>query len=85
MPQVRDIMSSDPTVVTPEETLQRAAQIMLDLDVGALPVCDGKQVVGMVTDRDIAVRGVAAGSATVTLKDSKTTLTVPVTASPRCR
>lgn len=63
MPQVRDIMSSDPTAVTPEESLQHAAQIMLDLDVGALPVCDGRQVVGMVTDRDIAVRGVAAGLA----------------------
>ncbi|MBI5271735.1 MAG: CBS domain-containing protein [Burkholderiales bacterium] len=63
MPQVRDIMSHDPETISPEETLQRAAQIMLDLDIGALPVCDGKRVVGMVTDRDIAVRGVAAGLA----------------------
>jgi len=63
MPTVSDIMTTSVQVVGPEETLQRAAQLMLDLDVGALPVCNGKQLLGMVTDRDITVRGVAAGLA----------------------
>src|SRR5690242_3884167 len=61
MPIVSDIMSPSPQVIGPEDTLQRAARMMKDLNVGALPVCNGKRVLGMVTDRDIAVRGVAAG------------------------
>ena len=44
-----------------DETLQAAARRMQEMDVGALPVLDGRAVAGMVTDRDIAVRGVAAG------------------------
>ena len=63
MPTVSEIMSTDVQVIEPEETIQRAAQIMQDLDVGALPVCNGKQLLGMVTDRDITIRGVAAGLA----------------------
>jgi CBS domain-containing protein len=63
MPNVSEIMSTDVCVVEPQESLQRAAQLMQDLDVGALPVCDGKKLLGMVTDRDLAVRGVAAGLA----------------------
>jgi len=61
MPTVSEIMSTSVQVIEPDETLQRAAQIMQDLDVGALPVCNGKRLLGMVTDRDITIRGVAAG------------------------
>lgn len=61
MPTIAEIMTTDVQVIEPEETLQRAAQIMQDLDVGALPVCNGRRLLGMVTDRDITVRGVAAG------------------------
>ena len=61
MVKVSEIMSPNPQVVGPEDTLQRAARMMQELDVGALPVCNGKQVLGMLTDRDIAIRGVAAG------------------------
>lgn len=61
MPHVSEIMSPSPQVIGPEDTLQRAARMMKDLNVGALPVCNGKHVLGMVTDRDIAIRGVAAG------------------------
>ena len=61
MSKVSEIMSPNPQVIGPEDTLQRAARMMQELDVGALPVCNGKQVLGMVTDRDIAIRGVAAG------------------------
>lgn len=47
--------------VSPQESLRQAAQMMDDLNVGALPVCDDGRLVGMVTDRDITVRGVSAG------------------------
>src|SRR5687768_8171378 len=58
---VRDIMSKTVKVVSPEATLQQAAEQMRELDVGSLLVCDGERLVGMVTDRDIAVRAVARG------------------------
>ena len=63
MSNVSEIMSCDVQVIGPEESLQRAAQLMDQLNVGALPVCDGKRLLGMVTDRDITVRGTAAGLA----------------------
>ena len=63
MPNVSEIMSTDVRSIEPQESLRRAAQLMHDLDVGALPVCDGERLLGMVTDRDITVRGVAAGLA----------------------
>jgi len=63
MPIVNEIMSTDVQVVAPQATLREAAQMMLALDVGALPVCEGRALRGMVTDRDITVRGVAAGLA----------------------
>jgi len=61
MPNVSEIMSTDVQMIGPEESLQRAAQLMDQLNVGALPVCSGRQLLGMVTDRDITVRGTAAG------------------------
>ena len=48
-------------VVRPDESLQRAAQVMDELNVGSLPVCDKTGLVGMITDRDITVRAMAAG------------------------
>lgn len=63
MQRVSEIMTRDVRFIAPQESLQRAAQLMNELDVGALPVCEGDRLVGMVTDRDIAVRAVAAGRA----------------------
>jgi CBS domain-containing protein len=59
--QLKDIMTPKVEVISPEATIQEAAQKMSQLDVGPLPVCDGEQLVGMLTDRDIAVRAVAEG------------------------
>jgi CBS domain-containing protein len=59
-----DIMTEQPTAVTPETTLQEAAHLMEDLDVGILPVVadrEGRRLSGVITDRDIAVRAVAHG------------------------
>ena len=61
MAKVADIMTRSIATVQREETIQAAAARMREMDVGSLPVLDGKAVVGMVTDRDIAVRGVAEG------------------------
>src|SRR5262249_11853376 len=59
--QVRDIMTPSAKVIHPSNTLQEAAEIMKELDVGTLPVCEEDRLVGMVTDRDITVRAVAEG------------------------
>ena len=61
MNRIADIMTRSVAVVGRDETLQAAARRMKEMDVGALPVTDGKALVGMVTDRDIMVRGVAEG------------------------
>jgi predicted transcriptional regulator len=57
-------MTANPQVVTPNDSIQRAAQIMRDSDVGVVPVVDDQgsmRLAGIVTDRDIAVRVVAEG------------------------
>ncbi len=61
MRSISEVMTTDVEVVRPEETLRDAARAMADLDVGSLPVCDGRKLVGMITDRDITVRAVAEG------------------------
>lgn len=60
--KARDLMTSNPSFVTPNDPIARAAQIMFDFDVGIVPVVDdqiSKHLVGLITDRDIAVRCVA--------------------------
>jgi CBS-domain-containing membrane protein len=57
--QIRDVMSSDVSVASPSDSIQYVAARMAELDVGVLPVGENDKLVGMVTDRDIAVRGVA--------------------------
>lgn len=62
--QAKEIMTRDPQCCTPSDTLQIAARLMADFDCGCLPVVErtaGNRVVGVLTDRDIAVRGVARG------------------------
>jgi CBS domain-containing protein len=59
--KVSEAMTRDVRVANPEETVQQAARMMADLDAGALPVGDNDHLVGMITDRDIAIRGVAKG------------------------
>lgn len=61
MKTIADVMSRDVTSVTPDDTIQRAAELMDDLDIGALPVTEGNRLVGIVTDRDITIRATAAG------------------------
>lgn len=59
--KVRDIMTTSVTSLTPDDTVTRAASIMKEQDIGSIPVCQGSNVVGIITDRDITLRSVASG------------------------
>lgn len=59
--QIKEVMTTDVEVIRATESLQSAAQRMRSRDIGILPVHDNGQAVGMVTDRDITIRGVAEG------------------------
>lgn len=60
MQRIADVMTRGVEVIAPDATLQMAAKMMDDLNVGALPVCDNRRLVGMITDRDITVRATAS-------------------------
>ena len=66
MVSVSEMMTRGVRSLAPTDTLQKAAQAMEELNVGVIPVCADGKVVGMVTDRDIVVRGVARGLAAPT-------------------
>ena len=59
--KIRDCMTRDVEIASPDQTLQEAAGTMARIDAGAIPVGDGDRLVGMLTDRDIAIRAVAQG------------------------
>ena len=59
--KISDVMTTDVETVSADDTAQDAAKFMLRAEAGSIPVCDGDKVIGMITDRDIAVRGVAEG------------------------
>ena len=58
---IESVMTPEPVLVGPTLSLAEAAQAMRDRNVGALPVGEGDRLIGMVTDRDITIRGVAEG------------------------
>jgi len=77
----KEIMSRDPACCTPTDTLRTAARLMADNDCGCLPVVEGvsqKRVIGVLTDRDIAIRGVARG------KSPDSAVNDIMTPSPAC-
>ncbi len=59
--QVRDAMTRDVRVAAPGQTIRDVAQMMAEIDAGVLPVGENDRLIGMITDRDITVRAVAAG------------------------
>ena len=59
--QVREVMTQEVRLVRPGNTIEQAAATMAELDIGLLPVTDDDRLVGMISDRDIAVRAVAVG------------------------
>jgi CBS domain-containing protein len=70
MQAISEVMTRDVTVVRPDANLQEAACMMRDWDIGSVPVCDGKRLVGMITDRDITIRSVAEGKSPTDMKVS---------------
>jgi CBS domain-containing protein len=56
-----DVMTRAVEVISPEERLHEAARRMSEYDLGALPVCDGERLVGMITDRDLVIRSMSLG------------------------
>ncbi len=60
--KINECMTRDVRVIAPSDTIERAAQIMGQIDAGVLPVADGDRLIGMITDRDIAVRGIGEGA-----------------------
>lgn len=58
---IRDVMTRNPECVSEKDSLRDVARIMKDQDTGVVPVVDGKKIIGLITDRDIVVRGLAEG------------------------
>jgi len=59
--KISEVMTRDVQTIRPDQSAQDAARFMLKADAGSIPVTDGDRLIGMITDRDIAVRGVAKG------------------------
>jgi CBS domain-containing protein len=59
--KISEVMTRDVKTVSPDQSAKEAANFMLSEDAGSMPVIDGDRLLGMITDRDIAVRGVAKG------------------------
>jgi CBS domain-containing protein len=81
--KVKDLMTPSPTVCEPHDTASQAATLMKQEDCGAIPVVsDGGKLVGIVTDRDIVVRAVAAGKDPRSTPVSVVMSADPITLSP---
>jgi len=59
--KVSEVMTRDVQLIEPTQTIREAAKLMAEMDAGIMPVREGDRLVGMITDRDIAVRAVAEG------------------------
>ena len=78
MKTVSQVMTRGVRTLSPTDTVLQAARLMDELNVGVIPVCDGDKLLGMVTDRDIVVRGVAQSL------DGKTKLSEVMSGQVRC-
>lgn len=59
--KVKDIMTKNVASLNPEDTVEHAAQLMKEYNIGSLPICNEEKVIGIITDRDIATRSSAEG------------------------
>jgi len=59
--KIDSVMTRDVTVVNPSDSVRSVAELLKSLNIGSAPVCNGRSLVGIITDRDIAVRAVADG------------------------
>ena len=79
MPTIAEVMTRDVEVIRPDESLQRAAQRMYEINVVSLPLSECRRLVGKLTDSDITVRATAAG-----LAPASTRVSEVMTGSTRC-
>ena len=59
--KLSEIMTRDVVILQPDDSLQAAAKMMRDRNIGFLPVCDGDNLIGVISDRDITIRALADG------------------------
>jgi len=79
--KVRDVMTSKVESVTPNSSIVEIAGLMRSNDVGSIPVCEGKKVLGIITDRDIVIKVIAEGKNThsISAKDIMNSEVITVT------
>ncbi|OLR92932.1 CBS domain-containing protein [Actinokineospora bangkokensis] len=82
MTALRELMAHDPVALPGSTTLRQAAQRMRDRDIGAVLVLDGDEVVGIATDRDIVVRGVADHDDVAAVRVDEVCTRLLITAGP---
>ena len=80
---IKDVMTSNPRTVDAEKSVAYAAKMMRDEDVGLAPVVEGDKLIGMLTDRDIAIRVVAEGRNPDEVKVSEVASKQVVTIDPQ--
>jgi CBS domain-containing protein len=81
--KIKDLMTKNPAIATPDMELSRVAKLMVEHNVGSIPVVENNmsmKIVGVVTDRDIATRAVAKGKNPVTMKASEVMSSPVITA-----
>lgn len=80
--KVKEIMSKDIASICSDDSVEKAARLMKEYDVGSIPVCSNDEVVGIVTDRDITLRAATQGQAPGTKKVRDVMSSGPVVGSP---
>ena len=80
--KVKEIMSKDVASLNTQDSVEHAAQLMKQYDVGSIPVCQQQKIIGIVTDRDIALRSIAEGKDTKQQKVQDIMSSNPVVGSP---
>lgn len=80
--KVKDIMTQNVASLEPKDSVERAAQLMKEHDIGALPVCDNNSVIGIITDRDIVLRTISEGKSPNSVSVREVMTSNPVVGRP---
>jgi CBS domain-containing protein len=80
--KIKEIMSKDVACLNQEDSIEKAAQLMKQYNVGSIPVCSNNMITGIVTDRDIALRSVASGQNSEQRKVSDIMTSNPIVGNP---